>query len=113
MYMLGLLPFGIQKLFVLWLYAKEMQTQAAKIATVSLVVYVSFALIFIAPLGVAGLALASTIGGFTSLFFTLKVFGVKNFFAIIRSKNLLYLTIGSLLFTLLLLLFKDFISAYI
>ncbi len=113
MYMLGLLPFGIQKLFVLWLYAKEMQTQAAKIATVSLVVYVTFALTFIVPFGVAGLALASTIGGFTSLFFTLKVFGIKNFFAILRSKNLLYLGIGSVLFTLLLLLFKDFISAYI
>jgi len=113
MYMLGLLPFGIQKLFVLWLYAKEMQMQAAKVATISLLVYVGFALAFISPFGVAGLALASTIGGYVSLFFTIKIFGVQHFFAILRSKNLIYLTIGSLFFIILLLLFKDFISAYI
>ena len=113
MYMLGLLPFGIQKLFVLWLYAKELQMKAAKIATLSLGVYITFALLFITPLGVAGLALASTLGGLVSFLFTIKVFGVKNFFDILRSKNALYLVVGSILLTILLLLFKDFISAYI
>jgi putative peptidoglycan lipid II flippase len=113
MYMLGLLPFGIQKLFVLWLYAKELQMKAAKIATLSLGVYITFALLFISPLGVAGLALASTIGGVVSFIFTIKVFGVKNFFDILRSKNALYLVVGSILLTILLLLFKDFIGAYI
>ena len=113
MYLIGLLPFGLQKLFVLWLYAKEMQMRAAKIATVSLLVYIVFALAFIKPFGVAGLALASTLGGFASLFFTIRVFGVQNFFAILRSKNLLYLIAGSILFTALLLVFKDFISVYI
>jgi len=113
MYLIGLLPFGLQKLFVLWLYAKEMQTKAAKIATISLVVYVVFALAFIKPFGVAGLALAGTLGGFVSLFFTLKTFGWSNFFAILRSKNLIYLFLGSALFTMLLLYLKDFIHAYI
>ena len=113
MYLIGLLPFGLQKLFVLWLYAKEMQMRAAKIATVSLLVYIVFALTFIKPFGVAGLALASTLGGFASLFFTIRVFGLQNFFAILRSKNLLYLIAGSILFTALLLVFKDFISVYI
>jgi len=113
MYLLGLLPFGIQKLLVLWLYAKELQLRATKIATISLLTYVVFALSFIAPFGVAGLALASTIGGFVSLFFTIKVFGVKNFFAILRSKNLIYLFVGSILLSILLLFFKDFISAFI
>ena len=113
MYMLGLLPFGIQKLFVLWLYAKELQMKAAKIATLSLGVYITFALLFISPLGVAGLALASTLGGVVSFVFTMKVFGVKNFFDILRSKNALYLVVGSILLTISLLLFKDFISAYI
>ncbi len=113
MYMLGLLPFGIQKLFVLWLYAKELQMKAAKIATLSLGVYITFALLFISPLGVAGLALASTLGGLVSFVFTIRVFGVKNFFDILRSKNALYLVVGSILLTILLLLFKDFISAYI
>ncbi|QOP45909.1 murein biosynthesis integral membrane protein MurJ [Sulfurimonas paralvinellae] len=113
MYLIGLLPFGLQKLFVLWLYAKEQQMRAAKIATISLAVYIVFALAFISPLGVAGLALASTLGGFASLFFTIKVFGVKNFFVILRSKNLLYLVVSAILFTALLVVFKDFISVYI
>ncbi|MBA1432952.1 MAG: murein biosynthesis integral membrane protein MurJ [Epsilonproteobacteria bacterium] len=113
MYLIGLLPFGLQKLFVLWLYAKEQQMRAAKVATISLLVYIIFALAFIQPFGVAGLALASTLGGFVSLFFTLKIFGWQNFFAILRSKNLLYLFAGSLLFTALLVVLKDFISAYI
>lgn len=113
MYMLGLLPFGIQKLFVLWLYAKEMQAKAAKIATISLIVYITFALAFIAPFGVAGLALASTLGGFCSLFFTLKVFGIKNFFAILRSKNLIYLVLSAILLIISLLILKEYLCAYI
>jgi len=113
MYMIGLLPFGMQKLFILWLYAKEMQTKAAKIATISLLVYITFALVFIQPFGVAGLALASTLGGLVSLFFTLKTFGWENFFAILRSRKLLYLIGGALLFSALLLILKDFISVYL
>ena len=113
MYLLGLLPFGLQKLFVLWLYAKEMQRDAAKIATLSLVTYTVFALSFIHPFGVAGLALAGTLGGFVSLFFTLKIFGMQNFFAILRSKNLLILIGGSLLFIALLLFLKGYIDVLI
>lgn len=113
MYMLGLLPFGMQKLFVLWLYAKEMQAKAAKIATISLLIYITFALTFITPFGVAGLALASTIGGFVSLFFTLRVFGMKNFFAILLSKNLIYLAVSSLSLIAILLLLKEYLRAYI
>ena len=113
MYMLGLLPFGIQKLFVLWLYAKEMQAKAAKIATISLATYIAFALAFILPFGVSGLALASSIGGFVSLFFTLKVFGMKNFFAILRSKNLIYLALSSIVLIVLLLILKEYLRAYI
>ncbi len=113
MYMIGLLPFGLQKLFILWLYAKQMQMQAAKIATYSLATYSVLALIFISPFGVSGLALASTIGGFVSFFLTLKVFGIESFLDIIRSKNSLYLLGSGVLFTILLLIFKDFISVYI
>jgi len=79
MYMIGLLPFGLQKLFVLWLYAKEMQMKAAKIATFSLGAYVIFALSFISPMGVSGLALASTLGGFVSFILTLRVLEYKTF----------------------------------
>jgi len=113
MYMIGLIPFGLQKLFVLWLYAKEMQLKAAKIATISLATYIILALTFISPLGAAGLALASTLGGFVSFFFTIKVFGSQRFFAILLTKKLAYLIVSAAAFTLLLILFKDFISAYI
>jgi len=113
MYMIGLLPFGVQKLFVLWLYAKEMQMRAAKIATISLFTYIVLALAFISPLGAAGLALASTLGGFVSFFFTIRVFGAQRFFAILLNKKLVYLIVSAAAFTLLLILFKDFISAYI
>lgn len=113
MYMIGLLPFGLQKLFVLWLYAKQMQMQAAKIATFSLVTYIIVALSLISPMGVSGLALASTVGGFVSFTLTIRSFGLQNFLEIIRSKNALYLLIGALLFTSLLFVFKDFVDSYI
>ena len=113
MYIIGLIPFGLQKLFLLWLYSKELQMKAAKIATISLLTYTVFALSFISPFGVAGLALASTLSGFASFTLTIKAYGIKEFFAILRSKNSLYLIVGLVVFTFLLLIFKDFISVYI
>jgi len=113
MYMIGLLPFGLQKLFVLWLYAKEMQMKAAKIATYSLLTYTIFALSLISSMGVSGLALASTVGGFVSFTLTIRVFGVKEFFEMLRSKNALYLLIGAVALSVLLLFFRDFIRVYI
>lgn len=113
MYMIGLLPFGLQKLFVLWLFAKEMQGKAAVIATYSLITYIVIALSLISPMGVSGLALASTVGGFVSFTLTIRVFGVQNFLDIVLCKYALYLVVSAILFTGLLFLFKDFISSYI
>jgi len=107
MYIIGLLPYGLQKLLLLWLYAKEMQLRAAKIATFSLLAYVLMALLLISPMGVSGLALASTLSGFVGFTLTIKAFGVKNFFAILRSKNALYFSIGAVIFTILILLIKE------
>ena len=113
MYMIGLLPFGLQKLFLLWLYSKEMQMRAAKIATFSLVTYILFALSLISPMGASGLALASSISGFVSFTLTIKAFGAKSFFDILLNKKAIYLMVASILFAILLLIFKDFIGAYI
>lgn len=110
MYMIGLLPFGLQKLFLLWLYAKEQQLIAAKIATISLGSNIIFSLLLIVPFGASGLALAGTLCGFVGFFLTIRAFGVKNFFDILRSKKSIYLIVGSILFTVLLLIFKDFIT---
>jgi len=113
MYMIGLIPFGLQKLFVLWLYAKEMQLQAAKIATYSLFVYIIFALILIKPFGVSGLALASTLGGVISFIFTIKAFGIQNFLDIVLSKNSIYLLLGSAFFTIMLLIIENYVNQLI
>ncbi len=113
MYMIGLLPFGLQKLFALWLYAKEMQMKAAKIATLSLVIYIALALSLIQPLGVVGLALASTIGGLSSFIFTIKTFGFSNLMEILHSKNSVILLVSTLVFTLALLALKSFIAPYL
>jgi len=113
MYMIGLLPFGLQKLFILWLYAKEMQAKAAKIATYSLLTYTLIALSLITPMGVSGLALASTSGGVVSFILTIRVFGMKNFLDIVRSKNLIYLLVSSIFLTIAILFFKEFIHQFI
>ncbi|MBA1437405.1 MAG: murein biosynthesis integral membrane protein MurJ [Epsilonproteobacteria bacterium] len=113
MYLIGLIPFGLQKLLALWLYAKQMQLRAAKIATASLLTYAIFALLLIEPLGVAGLALASTLGGFVSFALTLKTFGKANFLAIIRSKNILYLSLSLIVFAWLLFVIRDLLHVYL
>lgn len=113
MYMIGLLPFGLQKLFLLWLYAKEEQLRAAKIATLSLGSNIVFSLLLIAPMGASGLALAGTLGGFIGFILTIRAFGAKKFFDILHSKKALYLVGGSILFTIFLLILKDFINAAI
>ncbi|CAI6149977.1 MAG: Lipid II flippase MurJ [uncultured Sulfurimonas sp.] len=113
MYMIGLLPFGLQKLFALWLYAKEMQMQASKIATLSLVIYIVLALSLIQPLGVAGLALASTIGGLSSFIFTVKTFGLSNLMEILDSRNSVILLVSAIVFTLVLVVVKSFIVPYL
>ena len=113
MYMIGLLPFGLQKLFLLWIYAKQMQMRAAKIATYSLGVYIVLALLLITPMGVGGLALASTMSGFTGFVLTIHTFGAQKFFAILRSYYALYLALSIAILTPLLLFFKELIHVYL
>ena len=112
MYMLGLIPFGLQKLFALWLYAQERQAEAAKIATYTLGSNIIFSLALITPMGASGLALASTLSGFLGFFFTLKAYGYHNFLAIISLKKVLIWGLSSALFITFLLIFKELIHAY-
>jgi putative peptidoglycan lipid II flippase len=79
MYLIGLLPFGLAKIFSLWLYAKEQQFLTAKISMYSLSTNIVFSLILIKPFGAAGLAFAGTIGGFVLFILTIKAFGFKKF----------------------------------
>jgi len=75
MYLIGLIPFGLAKIFSLWLYAHHQQGKAAKITAISLSSNIVLSLIFITPLGATGLALASSLSGFVLLHYTLKEFG--------------------------------------
>lgn len=77
MYLIGLLPFGLAKIFSLWLYANEKQFLTAKISMYSLGCNIVFSLILIKPFGAAGLAFAGTIGGFVLFFLTLRAFGFR------------------------------------
>jgi len=113
MYMLGLLPFGLNKLFSLWLYANEQQKEAAKIATYSLASNIILSLLFIAPLGAAGLALASSISGLIAFVFTIKIFGFENFLAIISKKLLTILVAVTLISLLLSLMIKELFNVYL
>lgn len=75
MYLIGLLPFGLAKIFSLWLYAKEQQFLAAKISIKALGWNIVFSLLLIGPYEAAGLAFASTLSGFILFYLTLKAFG--------------------------------------
>ena len=83
MYLIGLIPFGISKIFSLWIYAKERQLKAAKITAISLLWNIVFSLILIIPFEAAGLAFSSTLSGFILLHLTLKEFGYNRFLKVI------------------------------
>ncbi len=80
MYLIGLLPFGLAKIFSLWLYSEQKQMITAKISAKSLVFNIIFSLILITPFGAAGLAFSSTITGFVLFFLTIKEFGFRLFY---------------------------------
>ncbi len=113
MYMIGLLPFGLSKIFSLWLYSLHKQKTAAKISSISLGVNIIFSLLLIFPLKAAGLAAASSISGFVLFYLTVKEFGFKRFLDIIIDKKAFYLAISLIAEIAILLIFKDFIDVYI
>ncbi|WP_229770963.1 murein biosynthesis integral membrane protein MurJ [Campylobacter portucalensis] len=113
MYMIGLLPFGLAKIFSLWLYSKNKQNIAAKITIQSLIINIISCAIFVKPFGAAGLALASSIGGFYLFFMTLKEFGFKKFLDIISFKKIFVILIICMIEIVLLLIFKEFMNDYL
>jgi len=88
MYMVGLLPFGLAKVFSLWLYSHHRQLEAAKISAIALGFNIVFSLLLITPMGVYGLALAGSLGGVVLLVLSLRAFGWGRFAALLSSKKL-------------------------
>ena len=113
MYLFGLLPFGLAKLFSLFLYASHRHLRAAKIAVYSLITSVVLSLILMHPLGASGLALAGSIGGWVLFVFTVKEVGTARFVEIVWAKRSLYFLLSMVLFGLLLYWLNDFLITLI
>ncbi len=113
MYLIGLLPFGLAKLFSLYLYAHEKQKKAAQISLISLAFGIVFSLALIKPLGVLGLALSGSLSGFILFVLTIKAYGFKKFLAIIKNKKI-FLLFGILIIEAIILYFiKDILHVYL
>jgi len=113
MYMVGLLPFGLAKLFSLFLYASHRQATAAKIATYSLVVNIIASLLLMKPFGAPGLALAGSIGGWVLFIFTVREVGADRFWLMTKSKRTFYFAAGMPLFALLLYFVNSWLTGLI
>ena len=113
MYMLGLIPFGLSKLFSLFLYASHRHKKAAKLALYSLVASVSASLILMHPLGAGGLALAGSVGGWVLFALTVKEVGTQKFKSIVLHKRSLYFIIAMPVFAALLYATNLWILSYI
>ncbi len=113
MYMTGLLPFGLAKLFSLFLYASHRHRKAAKIALYSLVTSVTSSLILMHPLGASGLALAGSIGGWVLFVFTVREVGTDRFMQMVQSKKSLYFLLSMALFSVILYWINGILMGYI
>ena len=113
MYMVGLLPFGLAKLFSLFLYASHRHLKAAKIAVYSLITSVSASLILMHPMGASGLALAGSIGGWVLFIFTVKEVGTDRFMDIIKSKRSLYFIVMMIVFSFIIYFLNQWVLTLI
>ena len=113
MYMIGLLPFGLAKLFSMYLYASHKHIKAAKIAIYGLITSSIMSLILMYPMGAKGLALAGSLGGWVLFIFTIKEVGFEKFIDIVRSKNSVYFIAGMLLFSILIYALNSWIMGLI
>lgn len=86
MYMVGLLPFGLCRVFSLWLYAHKKQGKAASISAISLCFGVVCSLILMQFFQAQGLALAGSLSGVLLFILSVREFGAKRFWDIISYK---------------------------
>ncbi len=110
-YMIGLVPFGLSRIFSLWLYSHQMQGKAAKISAISLLCGIGFSLILMHPFGAMGLAFSGSLSGFVLFMLTIRIFGFKQFLAIIANTKAWLLLIAILSVEVLILWFlKPYVS---
>lgn len=112
MTLIGLIPFGLYKLFSLFLYAKMQQKLAAKISVVALLVNVIFCLSLFS-FGAAGLALAGSISGYFIFFAVIYYFGFKEFFKMLCDKKFIFILLFSGVFALILVFINSWLMNYL
>jgi putative peptidoglycan lipid II flippase len=112
MYMIGLIPFGLAKIFSTWLYATKRQIKAAKISAISLVANMILSLVFVFISGISGIALASSISGFILLYLTIREFGFYKFILIIDKINIVKYTIFMIILIFFIVLIKLYVVSY-
>jgi len=110
MYMVGLIPFGLNKLFSSFLYATHKHLKAAKFAAISLIINIFFSIILIIPMKVYGLALASSIGGMVLFLLTLKEYGFREFSKFFEKKYILGMIFVIFISIILAFVFKETIN---
>lgn len=113
MYLVGLIPFGLAKLFSLYLYATSQQKKAASISLISLGANIVFSLLLIVPFQASGLALASSLSGFILLFLTIKAYGLRKFLDIINNSKLFILLFVLIIEGVILYFLKDYLHVYL
>jgi len=114
MYLIGLVPFGMAKLFLLWLYADGRIAKGAMIASISLGVNIVLALILFSPLGASGLALAGSLGGVILFILSIKEFGKDRFLGIISDTKKLIIYLSIIIFmAIFFALIKDSVHDYL
>ena len=112
-YLIGLTPFGLAKLFSNWLYAKMQQKLAAKISLITLGVNLALAVVLMKFYAAAGLALASSLGGFLQLALYVRAFGARNFLAIISPKILCAIIVWIAILSFILEILKEKLYVYL
>ena len=100
MYMIGLLPFGLAKIFSLWHFAHHNQKAVAKITAVSLIVNIVLSLALLVPMKAGGLALASSISGFVLFWLNYRLYRRTSGEAIFWDKKLIWLLLSIIAFTI-------------
>lgn len=113
MYMIGLIPFGLSRLFSLWLYSNHQQIKAAKISGASLLFNVAASVVLMNFLGAAGLALSGSLTGILLFFLTLRAFGFYKLKEFYDSRYAVLLIVYLIVAVAALLFAKGYIDAYL
>jgi putative peptidoglycan lipid II flippase len=112
MYLIGLIPYGISKLFSSYMYATHKHLKAAKFSAIALTGNIIFSIILIFPLKVYGLALSSSIAGIIMLCLYIKEFSFKLFLSFFEKKYLFYLILCIIASIIAAIIFKKILMLF-